>query len=296
MQKIKIWFQAIRPFTISAAVVPVFVGSALAFYHNTLNILHASLILIACILVQIGTNLVDEYSDHNRDEDGNKLMAPHKVIALGLLTPREVKHGAAVCFGIAMVLGLYFIAISGWQILIICLASVLAAYFYAAGPKPLGNIGLGQPLVFIFMGPLIVLGTYFVLTHTFTREAFLISLPVGCTVTAILAANDIRDLEEDRANGKQTIVTACGRRPAQWEYLILLAVAFLSVIILAVTKSSGVLILLPLLAIPQAILALRSIWQEQNRGKLVRGLKASSQLHLYFGVLLAIGIILNRFL
>ncbi len=294
--KLRVWFWAIRPATISAAVVPVLVGSSLAFKNGSFNIIHFILILIACILVQMGTNLVDEYSDHNRAEDGNKLLAPYKVIALGLLTAKEVKIGSLVCFGTATVIGIYLVSISGWQILAICFVSALVAYFYAAGPKPLGNIGLGQPLVFVFMGPVMVLGTYFVQTHAFTLNTFLISLPVGCTVTAILAANDIRDLEEDQVTGKRTVVTAFGRRFAQWEYLFLLASAFLTVIGLVITNQLVPLSLLSLLAIPQAILALRFIWREKNRQLLVRGLQASSRLHWYFGALLAFGIALGYLL
>ena len=296
MKKFKIWFRAIRPFTISAAVVPVLTGSALALDNGPLNVLYSILVLVACVLVQAGTNLVDEYSDHSRTKDDNKVLAPYKVIALGLLTPDAVKRGIMVCFGAATAIGIYIVAVSGWEILIICVASALAAFFYAAGPKPLGNIGLGQPLVFVFMGPVMVLGTYFVQTHIFTLEAFLISLPLGCTVTAILAANDIRDLEEDRSTGKRTIVTMFGRRFAQWEYLFLLTAAFILVIIIPLTTSVGYLSLITLSAIPQAIMALRFIWHEQNRKILVLGLQASSRLHWYFGSLLAAGITLNHFL
>jgi 1,4-dihydroxy-2-naphthoate octaprenyltransferase len=294
--KVKVWFLAVRPNTLSAAVVPVLVGLSIVMTDGAVNVFTAVLILVACILVQMATNLIDEYSDHDRPEGKLKVLAPYKVIALGLLSAGAVKTGAIVCLAVAAVIGVYLVFITGWPILAVCLVSVLVVYFYSAGPKPLGSIGLGQPLVFVLMGPVMVLGTYYVQTHTLTMDAFLISLSVGCTVTAILAANDIRDLEEDRASGKTTIVTALGRKPAQWEYFFLVAGAFIIVIALVLAMRVHPLALISLLAIPQALRALHFIWRGQSRQERASGLRASSSLHWYFGVLLAAGIALGSIL
>ena len=147
VSKIKAWFWAIRPFSISAAVVPVLVGSAFAFYGGKFSLFRFLLVLIAGILVQMATNLIDEYSDHARPEGEHKIPAPYKVIALGKLTAKEVKLGAFVCFGVATVIGIYLIYLCGLPILFMSLGAAAAAYFYSAGPLPLGKIGLGQPLV-----------------------------------------------------------------------------------------------------------------------------------------------------
>ena len=296
VNKAKIWFSAIRPFTLSAAVVPVLVGLSLAFQNGTVDIVNAILVLTACVLVQMAANLIDEYSDHARPEGREKVLAPYKVIALGLLTSDAVKRGAMACLGMAAAIGIYLVWISGWPILLICLASVVVVYFYSAGPKPLGSIGLGQPLVFVFMGPVMVLGTYYVQTHSFSFDAFLLSLPIGCTVTAILAANDIRDFEEDGTAGKVTMVTAFGRRFAQWEYLLLPASAFTIVIALVIAERANPFTLISLLAIPQAIRALRFIWRGRDRQERALGLRATSNFHWHFGVLLAFGVALGRLL
>lgn len=295
MTKIKAWFWAIRPFTISAAVVPVLVGSALAFREGIFHILLFILVLVACFFVQVTTNLVDEYSDHARPESGQKILAPYKVIARGLLTSKEIKQGALVCFSIAAAIGIYLIYVSGLPILFMCLASAAAAYFYSAGPRPLGKLGLGQPLVFIFMGTVMVVGSYYVQTRYFTPDIFLLSLPVGCTVTAILAANDIRDMEEDKAGGKNTIVTVCGRGFAWWEYLFLVSAPFLIVILLASIGRLELTSLMVLLALPQGVITLRTLRRGQSRPELAVGLPATSRLHLYFGLLLTFGVLLGRF-
>jgi 1,4-dihydroxy-2-naphthoate polyprenyltransferase len=294
--KLKVWYLAVRPHTLSAAVVPVLVGLALVLTDGSIDILLAVLTLIACLLVQMATNLVDEYSDHDRPEGKLKMVAPYKVIALGLLSRKAVKMGAIVCLGIAFLIGVYIVLVTGWPILLICLVSVIAVYFYSAGPKPLGSMGLGQPIVFMLMGPAIVLGTYYVQTQVFTMDAFLVSLSLGCTVTAIMAANDIRDIEEDKMAGKNTIGTAFGFRIALREYILLIAAAFVIVVVLVAVGKIHPLSLISLLAVLQAIRAVRYLRNGRSRQEMASGLRATSALHWYFGLLLVIGIGVGSFL
>ena len=271
--------------------MPALVGSALAFRDGKASLLLFFLILLASLLVQVTTNLVDEYSDHARPAGKEKLLAPYKVIALGQLSARAVRLGAVVFFSIATLIGIYLIWISGWPVLVICLTSAAIVYFYSAGPKPLGNLGLGHPLVFLFMGPVMVLGTYYTHTHTFPLEALWLSLAIGCTVTAILAANDLRDLEEDLMGGKTTTTTLLGRRFGRWEWTVLVGAAFILIVALVAARRTGPLALVSLLSLPQAVIAARSIWRGRQRADLTPALRATSKLHLYFGILLAIGLV-----
>ncbi len=292
-QQVQVWYRASRPFTLSAALAPVLVGSFLAFRDGTFSLWLFSLVLLGSVLVQAAANLVDEYSDHARPEGNQKLLAPYKVIALGLLSSTAVKRGAIVYFATATAIGLYLTAVSGWPILALCLGSAAAAYFYSAVPRPLGTIGLGQPLVFIFMGPVMVLGAYYVQTSAFTLEALWLSLPVACTVTAILAANDIRDLEEDRAAKKATIGTWLGRGFARWEWTLLVVAAFFVVVVLALLRITGPTILISLLALPQGVAAVRLMWQGRERAELAQALRATARLHGLLGILLAVGVALG---
>ena len=296
MTKLRVWIRASRPFTLPGAIAPVLVGTALAFSQGKGNFWLFLLVLIASLLIQTATNLVDEYSDHSRPEGKKKLLAPYKVIALGLLSSAAVKRGAMTCFGIATAIGIYLIVHSGWPILVLCVASIAVAYFYSAGTIPLGKMGLGQPLVFVFMGPVMVMGSYFVQTKSFTADSLWLSIPMGCTVTAILAANDLRDFEEDRHGSKRTPITAFGLNFGRWEWAILVLAAYLAVIAMAVLKILPVTSLLSLLALPLALTAFKLMRKGRERPELAPALPATAKFHGLFGLLLAAGIVLGHLL
>jgi 1,4-dihydroxy-2-naphthoate octaprenyltransferase len=287
--KIRAWYRASRPFTLSAALAPVLVGSGLAIAYGKFSLAIFALVIIASLLVQVTANLVDEYSDHTRPEGKNKFLAPHKVIVLGLLSARQVKTGAMVCAGIAALIGLYLVIITGWPLVVVCLASLTAAYLYSAGPRPLGNIGLGHPLVFVFMGPVMVAGSYFVQAQVVTAGVLWLSIPVGCSVTAILIANDLRDYEEDKAARKVTPVTAWGRGFGRGEWTALIAIAYLVPIGLVVAGSFGPFLLLPLVTVPLAASSTMALWKANDRASFMPVLKATSRLHGLMGLLLALG-------
>jgi 1,4-dihydroxy-2-naphthoate octaprenyltransferase len=274
-------------------VVPVLVGSALALRHGQANLLHFILALAGSLLVQAGVNFVDEYSDHDRPASAHKHIAPYKVLARGELTPRALRLGTVIVFGIATLIGIYFVAAAGWVILAVCLASVSFAYFYAGGPRPLGHYGLGMPLVFVFMGFVMVMASYFIHAGSLSPAAFWASIPVACFVTAILLANDMRDLEEDRAEGKATAVTAWGRGFGRWLWLILAAGAYVVVILWSVFTPRSLPLLLVLLSLPQLVFAAKTLWKGRDRATFALGLRQTAGLHLAFGVLFAIGLCLR---
>jgi 1,4-dihydroxy-2-naphthoate polyprenyltransferase len=288
------WFWATRPFTLPASVVPVLVGTALAVSHGRFDGVLFILTLAGSVLVQIGTNLVDEYTDHLQGGSRGKVLAPYKVIALGLLSSQAVRAGAIVSFGVATVIGLYLVAVTNWSLLLVCAASLVVAYSYSAGPLPLGNIGLGEPLVFVFMGLLMVMATYYVQTSMLSREALLAALPVACLVTAILVVNDLRDIEEDRQSGKVTAVSRFGPGFGLELFALLVAGAYLSVLFWVVARPGLVALLLVVLALPKAVATARLIRAGGERATLNRALRGAAQLHLQFGVLLALGLVVNR--
>ncbi len=284
------WYWAVRPFTLSASVVPVLVGSTLAIYHGAFSVWLFVLILLGSMLVQVGTNLVDEYADHAETQSEGKVLAPYKVIARGLLTPRAVRLGAGVCFGIAAAIGVYLVFNTGWPLALICLASVAVAYGYSAGPLPLGTIGLGEPLVFIFMGPVMVLSTFYVHTHTLTWPVVWLSVPIGCLVMAILVVNNLRDVDEDREHGKASMATIWGQRTAASVFCGLLIVAFGSVVMLVASGAGPWIWLAPLLTLPQALALAKQVLQGRERAVLHQALQGTASLHMYFGLFLAIAI------
>jgi 1,4-dihydroxy-2-naphthoate polyprenyltransferase len=290
------WFWAVRPFTLPASVVPVLVGTALAFRDGYFDAWRFVLTMLGSVLVQIGTNLVDEYTDHLKLGGQGKLLAPYKVIALGLLSPQAVRAGAILSFGAATILGLYLVMITSWALLLFCAASLIVAYGYSAGPMPLGNVGLGQPLVFVFMGLLMVMATYYVQTTTLTWQALLAALPVACLVTGILVVNDLRDIDEDRQAGKVTPVSHFGRGFGLGTFVLLVSGAYVGVLLWVVARPALLPVLLVLLAIPQAVATTRLIGSGDTRAALNQALRGSARLHLQFGVLMALGLVLSRLL
>jgi 1,4-dihydroxy-2-naphthoate polyprenyltransferase len=295
-QPLTSWFWATRPFTLPASIVPVLVGTSLAFRDGHFDGLRFVLTLVGSILVQVGTNLVDEYTDHIRGGDQGKLLAPYKVIAQGLLSPHTVRTGAILSFGVATVIGLYLVVATSWPLVFFCAASLAVAYGYSAGPMPLGNVGLGQPLVFVFMGLLMVMATYFVQTATLTSQALLAALPVACLVTAILVVNDVRDVDEDRQSGKITPVSRFGAEFGLGTFLVLVIGAYVSVLLWVIANPALFPILLVLLALPKAMVTTRLIRSGDTRATLNQALRGSAQLHLQFGLSLATGLVISRFI
>jgi 1,4-dihydroxy-2-naphthoate octaprenyltransferase len=288
----KIWYRAIRPFSLSAALVPVIVGSMLATQYGVFDWFLFLLVLFGSLLVQCGTNLTDEYADHRPGRGtAHKVQAPYKVIALGLLTPAAVRRGAMTCFGLAALIGVYLVIRTNWPLALLCLASVGVAYGYSAGPLPLGHAGLGEPLVFVFMGPVMVVGSFYVQIQTLSWAAAWLSLPVACLVTAILVVNNLRDAEEDRHSGKHTLVALWGHQTVAWLFCLLVLVAFGTLPILALEGVMPWIGILPFLVLlPQSCKLTSLVRYGTERAVLHQALRGTAQLHLRFGLLLALAV------
>lgn len=287
---LKSWFWATRPFSLSASVAPVLVGAALAASYRGTDWLLFALVLTASVAIQIGTNLTDEYADFLRQGAQGKLLAPHKVIQRGLLSERAVLYGILGVFGYATAVGLYIVSQTGWPILAVGLASVTVAYFYSAGPYSLGKLGLGEPVVFVFMGPVMVMGTFYVLAGDVRWDAFLVSLPVAFIVTAILHMNNLRDIEEDQAVGKRSIAAAIGVTASRWAYAGLLAAAYGAIVAMAASGAVTVWALLGLLPVPFAFDAARKLFATSDRPAMNKLMVRSAEIHGWTGVTLAAGL------
>ncbi|MFQ5872395.1 MAG: 1,4-dihydroxy-2-naphthoate octaprenyltransferase [Dehalococcoidia bacterium] len=285
------WFWASRPFSLSAAVVPVLVGSALAADEVRLDWLLFSFALAGSIAIQIGTNLTDEYVDHRRGGEGTKYPAPHKVIQRGLLSGTEVLVGCIVAFGAGVGMGLYIVSQVGWPILAVGMGSVVVAVLYSAGPRPIGDIGLGEITVFFFMGPLMVLASYYVQTKNLSWHVFWASMPVAFLVTAILQCNNLRDAEEDRRSGKRTLVTMLGVGFGRWGYVGLLAASYVSLVVAAAVDVLPLAALVGLGSLPWALVLVSRVWKARERREMSLALVNTAKLHARAGLLMAAGLL-----
>ena len=209
--KFKSWILASRPKTLPAAIVPVIVGSSLAYSEEKFILLNSLIALFCSLLIQIGTNFINDLYDFLKGSDKKGRKGPQRVLANGIISVNEMKIGSALTFLLAFVAGLYLVYIGGIIILIIGIASILAGIAYTAGPFPLAYNGLGDLFVFIFFGIVATMGTYYVNTFEFSLLSFLASIPVGALITNILLVNNYRDINEDKIANKKTTTVIFGK-------------------------------------------------------------------------------------
>ena len=209
---VRAWVLASRPKTLPVAIAPVLVGSAMAWDDGSFNIGIALITVVCALLITIGTNLCNDYADFMGGVDTKDRKGPTRVTQAGLIAPHHVKVATIVVFSLATALGMILVYRSGWGILFIGLASILAGILYTAGPWPYGYKGLGDLFVLIFFGPVAVGGTYYVQTLEITSSVIVIGLAPGLLSAAILTVNNIRDIAEDRKANKKTLVVRFGRK------------------------------------------------------------------------------------
>ena len=289
--KAQSWRMAARPKTLPAAVGPVLVGAALAYADGRFAFLPAFGALLGALLIQIGSNFANDYSDFFKGADTHERLGPTRATAAGLLTPGEMRGGMIVVFGLAALIGLYLIYAGGWPILALGAASILAALAYTGGPFPFGYYGLGDLFCFIFFGLGAVGGTYFVQTRTLTTDVWLAAVPVGTLITAILVVNNLRDIETDRKANKHTMAVILGRSGARAEYLLLVVIAYLIPLWLWLGRGHPFWVMLPWLSLLLAVPLVRSVFTLEGR-PLNPVLAGTARLSLVFSLLLALGFVL----
>ncbi len=256
--RLRAWYQAARPRSLTATFIPMGLAAAIALGDDVFNVVRFVLSLIAALSLQIAANLINEYVDHVRGSDEQKVAGMGMVIKGNLLTPRDVLIGAIATVIVGVAIGLYLVTQSGPLVFYIGVVGVLVVVLYTAGPAPLAYLGLGEISVFIAMGPLMVLGAYYVLAAGKTTPNFLVTpilaaLPIGCTIANILHANNLRDLDADRAANKRTLAARFGLHFARLEYLAWMIGAYLSLVFLVAGQWLPPLTLIALASIPEAL-------------------------------------------
>ncbi|CAA9296157.1 MAG: 1,4-dihydroxy-2-naphthoate polyprenyltransferase [uncultured Chloroflexia bacterium] len=285
----QIWWPTIRPWSYTAAVIPVLLGASVAAYDQALDWWLLVLCLAGSIAIQAGTNLVNEYFDDRKGIDKVQVYGIGGAIQRGELQPWHVLLAGGLAFAIGSAIGLYLVSVAGAFIFWLGLASVLVGILYTAGPFPLAYIGLGEIAVFTFMGPVIVSGSYYVQVGAVTWPVLLASLPVGFLVAAILHANNLRDLDIDRQFGKRTLATLLGRSGANVEYYVLIGATYVSLAITVVVGIAPILTLITLITLPTAVRLMRIVATEDQPQTLQPVLRQTARLHMQFGCLFIVG-------
>jgi 1,4-dihydroxy-2-naphthoate octaprenyltransferase len=275
---------------LTAAFVPVAVGSAVAQALDSFALYPALAALLGAVWIQIGTNFANDVFDFKKGADTEERVGPIRAAQAGLLTPRQLYAGMFVAFGIATLCGIYLLSLGGWPIAIIGIASVLSGIAYTGGPYPLGYNGLGDVFVMIFFGFVAVCGTVYVQMGAIPQLAWWASLPVGSLATSILVVNNIRDADTDQLCGKRTLAVRFGRSAARLEYVLLIAAAFVVPVTLVARGQVGLLGLLCCLSAPLAIRLIRGVCSSTDAKVLNACLKGSAALLLVHGSLFAAGL------
>ncbi len=206
-----VWLLAARPKTLWAAAAPVVVGTALALGADAAHWPAAAAALVSAVLVQIGTNFSNDYLDFEKGADSPARKGPTRATAAGLVTPQAMRRATALTFALAFAVGMLLVWRGGWPVLAIGIASIVAGVMYTAGRYSLAYLGVADLFVLVFFGPVAVGGTYYVQALSINTLVLVAGLGPGLLATAILLVNNVRDVEEDRAAGKKTLVVRLGK-------------------------------------------------------------------------------------
>jgi 1,4-dihydroxy-2-naphthoate octaprenyltransferase len=253
-----VWVQAARPKTLPAAVAPVVIGTCMAYGDGACSVPITLAILLAAVLIQIGTNFANDYFDFLKGTDRADRVGPTRATAAGLVTPVQMRNATIGVFGLAAVLGLYLVWVGGWPILVIGAMSIVSGVMYTAGPFALGYLGLGELFVLIFFGPVAVGGTYYLLTQTLTGAAVVSGLAPGLISCAVLVVNNYRDRHTDHVTGKKTLVVRFGGSFGRIEYgVTLLGGCLIPVALACMSPGHGWSLMASLTTVPGLLLVLK---------------------------------------
>jgi 1,4-dihydroxy-2-naphthoate octaprenyltransferase len=226
------WIEGARPRTLPAAVAPVLAGTGVAAWSRHEVWWKAALALVVSLLLQVGVNYANDYSDGVRGTDDARV-GPLRLVGSGVAAPAAVKRAAFLCFGLAAVVGLVLAATTAWWLVAVGALSILAAWYYTGGTKPYGYLGLGEVMVFVFFGLVAVLGTQYVQAEEVTWAGLFAAIAVGALACAILVANNLRDIPTDTVTGKHTLAVKLGDDRTRMLYGGLVSAALLAVIAVA---------------------------------------------------------------
>ena len=284
------WIQGARPRTLPAAVVPVVVGLAVAIGVEGAQWLRGGLALVVSLLLQVGVNYANDYSDGVRGTDEVRV-GPQRLVGSGLATPRSVKLAAFLCFGLAAVVGLALALMTSLWVIPVGLAAVLAGWFYTGGKNPYGYIGLGEVFVFVFFGLVATVGTTYVILEKIPAMAWLQGIATGCLACALLVINNLRDIPTDRLVGKRTLAVRLGDQRTRILFISLILLGIGCGAVAAVSQPWSLIVLLCLFP---AVQPLKLVRRGASGHELIAVLGSTGQLQIVFGALTLVSFLLNN--
>ena len=289
MTTFQAWRTAARTHTLAAALVPVLVGSGLAYGDDVFRLDAFVWALIGALSIQIAANFANDASDAKRGADTENRLGPPRMVALGVITPTQMWAATWIAVGVASVAGVALTLIAGPLILVIGVASLVAMLGYVGGPIPYGYRGYGEVFVFVFFGLVATVGSRYVHDMAAPLSVWLLAVPIGMLVTAILVVNNYRDIETDEAAGKLTLLVILGRDRTQTLLAVLMYGSYPLIVLFAVVGWTPQATMFAALLAPFAVGPVRIINAKTDGMALIRALKLTATLHLWTGVVLAAG-------
>jgi len=292
----KSWLQAFRVNSLIVSSIGVMTGTAVAIHDGHFDVVRFLLAWLGSVAIQAGTNLTNVYHNYkassaSADPGAFDPRSSAAVIRLGLLTPQQIGRGGLLFFGAGVACGLLLTWLCGWTILLLGIPAIAAGYFYAGPPVQYGYYALGVFSVFLFMGPVMVCGAYYVMALSFSASALAASIPIGLVAAGIMHTNDLRDFDTDVLHGKHTLATMLGRRDAGFALAMMDGLAFVVTLAAAIAGLLPWLAMLVLIAIPHTIDQLRTAFSATNTKQMHAVWLLGVKLHLEFGLLLIAGLL-----
>jgi 1,4-dihydroxy-2-naphthoate polyprenyltransferase len=284
--ELRSWVAGARPRTLPAAIVPVVVGSGVAFGYGKFSLWRAALALLVALALQIGVNYANDYSDGIRGTDEVRV-GPVRLVGSGLAKPKHVLTAAIACFAIACAAGLVLAAVTSWWLLLVGAAAVAAAWFYTGGSRPYGYRALGELSVFVFFGLAAVAGTAYVQMRSVSWLPWAAAAAIGLLACALLVINNLRDIPTDNESGKRTLAVVLGDRRTRVLYTGCILAPFCVALVLALARP---LSLLALAALPLALAPVRQVRDGATGRSLIVALGQTGRLELAYGALLTLGL------
>ena len=285
----KSWLLALRPKTLGAGTAPVLIGTAMAFETGKGHMLAAIAALAGALLIQIGTNLSNDYFDYVKGADTEERLGPLRASQAGWIKPEIIFRSSLFVFATAVLIGIFLVWRGGWPIVMIGTISVISGILYTGGPYPLAYNGLGEIFVLIFFGPVATLGTYYVQTLEFSSEVFIAGLAPGLFSTALLAVNNLRDISTDQKVQKKTLAVQFGSRFARIEYIFCIIGALLIPMILVYIHQKYWFSLAACLSVIPIVPALQGIISGDSGEILNETLAKTGKILLIFSILFSAG-------
>jgi 1,4-dihydroxy-2-naphthoate octaprenyltransferase len=296
-KKLKNWIVELRAPFLTATVVSIILGTAIAWTRNNVfNPGYFLLALVGGVFAHLGTNVANDYFDHRsgNDEVNKEFVRPFsggsRTIQQGLLTPKEVLSGAVLFFAVATLIGAYLAWATGPLVLVLVAVGLISGFFYTAPPFNWVSKGIGETLVGINFGALMTLGAYYVQTQKAAIEPVIASIPVSLLIAAVLYINEFPDYVADKTVGKNTVVVRLGRNKAVYGYVLIVLGAYISIFLSALAGITPLYTLVALIPLPLAIESIRhaSIFHSES-SSLVPANAMTILIHLFTSLLISFG-------